>query len=196
MNFYNLSLLLLRIASGIDVICSNAAASCYTPPAQGSALWIILSTCCTRSALLWISGCHVCVLTGFHPYGTTQIWTKLNTTGCQEQGRVRQQGEHVKRPDGFLFGDGDWVRQLVLVGEVSKCEMRLFCIMAAVVKVAESCRDRLVTGRSVVWDEMPAEKNDKALLFHKVYCHWALEQGTLPDWSCSVAQRLWWTGHW
>lgn len=80
------------------------------------ALLIILSAYCTYSSLLWISGCHVCVLTGFHPYGTMPTWTKFNATGCQEEQRVRQQGEHVKRPDGFLFGDGDRLRQLVLVG--------------------------------------------------------------------------------
>lgn len=70
---------------------------------QGAALLIILSTCCKHSAVLWISACHVCVLTGFNPYGTTQTWTKLNTTGCQEQDGVRQRGEHVKRPDGFFI---------------------------------------------------------------------------------------------
>lgn len=102
------------------------------PLEQGSTLLIILSARCMCLALLWISGCHVCLLTGFQPYGMARIWTKLNATGCQEQGRVRQQEEHVKRPDGFLCGDGDLVGQSVLVGEVSKCETRLFSIMAAV----------------------------------------------------------------
>lgn len=41
--------------------------------------------------------------------------------------------------------------------------MRLFCIMAAVVEVAESCRDRPVTGRSALWNETPA------LLFNKTF---------------------------
>ncbi len=75
----------------------------------------------------------------------------------------------------------------MLVGEVSECEMRLFCIMAAAVKVAGSCRDRLVSGRSALRNKMPAEKSDKALLFYKLYCHGALREGTAHD---SVAQRL------
>lgn len=152
MNVYNLSSLFFACCRQFWCYCSNAPASRYCAPAQGSALLIILSTCCMCSTVLWISGCHVCVFTGFHPYGTVQSWTKLNRTGCQEQDQVRQQGEHVKRPDAFLFRDSDWVRQLVPAREVSKCEMRLFCIKASVVKVAESCRDRLVTGRSAVWN--------------------------------------------
>lgn len=98
------SLLLFLVCRRYWCYCSNAAVSrLRCPPARGSALLIILSTCCMCWALLWISGCHVCVLAGFRPYGMTQTWTKLNTTGCQEQERVRQQGEHVKRPDGFFI---------------------------------------------------------------------------------------------
>lgn len=137
--------------------------SCITPPEQGSALLIILSARCMCSILLWISGCHVCLLTGFHPRVTARTWTKLNATGCQEQGRARQQGEHVKRPDGFLFGDGDGLGQSVLVGEVSKCETRLFSIMAAVVawKLERQACSWKVSG--LKW--FLREKNDKVLLF-------------------------------
>lgn len=126
--FIQLPSLLWLVPGDIDV----AALTQRHHSSRTSVLLIILSARCMCLALLWICGCHVCLLTGFQPYGMARIWTKLNATGCQEQGRVRQQGEHVKRPDGFLCGDGDLVGQSVLVGEVSKCETRLFSIMAAV----------------------------------------------------------------
>lgn len=110
MSFYKLSAVFCLLQAQLMLLLKCGRGP--PPPA----LLIILSTYCTCSALLRISGCHVCVLTGFHPYGTTRTWTKLNTTGCQGERRVGQQGEHVKRPDGFLFGDSDWLRQLVLVG--------------------------------------------------------------------------------
>lgn len=103
MTFYNLCLL---VVGHCDVICSNAAAPRYGTPctALRSFNHPVCSCCVCRA---------VCVVTGFHPYGTAQTWTKLNRTGCQEQEQVRQQGEHVKRPDAFLSGDSYWVRQLV-----------------------------------------------------------------------------------
>lgn len=149
MNFYSLPLL---VAGSFDVIARMRLHRVTVPLHNALRFESSRPLCCMCWAVLWISSCHVCVFAGFHPHGTAQTWTKLNRTGCQEQEQVRQQGEHVKRPDAFLSGDSYWVRQLVPAREVSKCEMRLFCIKASVVKGAESCRDRFVTGRSVFWN--------------------------------------------
>lgn len=48
--------------------------------------------------------------------------------------------------------------------------------MAAVVKVAESCGDRLVTGRSAVSNEMPAEEKPSCFANFTVTVPWSEAQ--------------------
>lgn len=119
-----------------------------TSAAQSSAL----SNHLVRSLHVLSCLVHIWLPSTVRRYEMVPSWSKSKRTGCQEREHVRQQGEHVKRPDAFLFRDSDWGRQLVPAKEVSKYEMRLFCIKTSVVKAAESCRDRLVTVRSAVWN--------------------------------------------